>query len=162
MYMSNCFYFNYVNACGKELGCLACSLLDRFLSCFHSLPFTTKIVGIIMINKHTLPPNAKISLSASLQDAGRKVPAHSCCSSELISENKLPTPIYTHIPYYIQHSVLNSLPADLFYSFNTIGNIQSICVPTSKLNRQALSSGRPQSDTESRVQQLMGVGKGMP
>lgn len=87
-----------------------------------------KSMAIIIINKHTLPPNAK-NLPVHQSSGRKKAPTHSCYSPELISENKLSTPIYIHITYYIQHSVLNSPPADLIYSFNTIGNDQGIGVP---------------------------------
>lgn len=58
-------------------------------------------VGITMISKHTLP-NAKISLSQPVfKGTGKKAPAHSCCSPDLISKIKFPTQTYTHIPYYV-------------------------------------------------------------
>lgn len=57
-------------------------------------------VEIIRINKHTLLPSAKISISASLQDTGEKAQVHSCYCLDLISKNKPLTQTYTHIPYY--------------------------------------------------------------
>lgn len=42
--------------------------------------------------------------------------ARSCCCSDLIFENRPSTETYTCIPYYMEHSVLNSCPSDLIHS----------------------------------------------
>lgn len=94
--------------------------LEIFWSwCLHAKSNLLIGVGIIRINKHTLPSNAEIPFPSQIPGhwGGEQNQVGFCCS-DLIFENKPPAQTYTHIPCYIQHSVLNLCPSDLLHSFH--------------------------------------------